>query len=86
MWARLLIFFGVPMLILPEVFRLAVLNATAQAEQNACAPNVEQYAHQSSVYLLMANNIGLIVGAIPLLVGIILLLRERAKNHAPKPE
>jgi hypothetical protein len=86
MWARLLIFFGVPMLILPVVFRLAVLSATAQAEQNAFAPNVEQYAHQSSVYLLMANNIGLIVGAIPLLVGIILLLRERTKNRSPKPK
>jgi hypothetical protein len=85
MLARLLIFFRVPMLILPVVFRLAVLNATSQAEQNAFAPNVEQYAHQSSPYLLMAD-IGLIVGAIPLLVGIVLSLRERAKNRAPKPE
>ena len=48
MLARLLIFFGVPMVILPVVFRLAVLNATSQAEHNAFAPNVEQYAHQSS--------------------------------------
>ncbi len=86
MWARLLIFFGVPMVILPVVFRLAVLNATSQAEQYAFAPNVEQYAHQSSPYLLMADNIGLVVGSIPLLVGIILLLRERAKNRTPKPE
>jgi hypothetical protein len=86
MWARLLIFFGVPMVILPVVFRLAVLNATAQAEQNAFAPHVEQYAHQSSSYLLMADNIGLIVGAIPLVVGIILLLRERVKNRSLKPD
>lgn len=80
MWARLLIFFGVPLLLLALVFRVAVLNATAQAEQQVFAPNVEQYAHQSSVYLLMANNIGLIVGAIPLLVGIVLLVRERVKR------
>ena len=40
MLARLLIFFGVPLTVLPLVFRWAVVHATAQAEQNLFAPQV----------------------------------------------
>lgn len=77
MLARLLVFFGIPLTIIPLVFRLAVLNATTQAEQNAFAPNVSQYAHQSSPYLLLADTVGIIVGIIPLLCGIVMLVYER---------
>ena len=80
MLARLLVFFGIPLTILPLVFRLAVLNATAQAEQNAFAPNVSQYAHQSSPYLLVADTVGIIIGLIPLTCGIVLLIRERLRR------
>jgi len=77
MLARLLIFFGVPLTVLPLVFLIAVKNATLQAEHNAFAPNVSQYAHQSSPYLITAVYVGLVVGVIPLLSGIVLLIRER---------
>lgn len=80
MLARLLIFFGVPLTVLPLVFLLAVTNATTQAEHNAFAPNVSQYAHQSSPYLITAVYVGLVVGIIPLLAGVILLIRERVKQ------
>lgn len=77
MLARLLIFFGIPLTMLPLVFRWAVAHATAQAEQNAFAPHVSQYAHQSSPYLLTAVNVGLVVGLVPLVFGVVLLIRER---------
>jgi len=79
MLARLLIFFGVPLTVLPLVFRWAVVHATAQAEQNLFAPQASQYAHQSSPYLLTAVNVGLVVGIVPLCLGLILLIRERLR-------
>jgi hypothetical protein len=82
MLARLLVFIGVPLTILPLVFRYAVLSATATAESHGFGQHVDQYAHQSSPYLLAAVNVGLVVGVIPLTVGIILLLRERFTRHS----
>lgn len=80
MLARLLVFFGVPLTVFPLVFRFAVANATAQAEHNAFAPNVSQYAHQSSPYLMVAVNVGFVVGLIPLVIGVLLLIKERFTN------
>jgi len=80
MLARLLVFIGIPMTLLPLVFRYAVLNATSMAEHQGFAPNVDQYAHQSSPYLLTAVSVGLVVGIIPLTVGIFLLIKERLKK------
>lgn len=80
MLARLLVFIGIPLTLLPLVFRYAVLNATSMAEQKGFAPNVDQYAHQSSPYLLTAVSLGLVVGLIPLSVGIFLLIKEQFKN------
>lgn len=77
MLARVLIFLGVPLTILPLVFRFAVLNATSMAEQKAFGPVVDQYAHHSSPYLLVAVNVGLVVGLIPLIVGLLLFVHER---------
>jgi hypothetical protein len=68
------------MTLLPLVFRYAVLNATSMAEHQGFAPNVDQYAHQSSPYLLTAVSVGLVVGIIPLTVGIFLLIKERLKK------
>lgn len=78
--ARILIFLGVPLTILPLVFRFAVLNATSMAEQKAFGPVVDQYAHHSSPYLLVAVNVGLVVGLIPLIAGVLLLVRERMRT------
>lgn len=80
MLARILIFLGVPLTILPLVFRFAVLNATSMAEQKAFGPVVDQYAHHSSPYLLVAVNVGLVVGLVPLLIGVVLLVRERMRT------
>ncbi|MFM2031704.1 MAG: hypothetical protein RLZZ297_469 [Chloroflexota bacterium] len=77
MLARLLVFVGVPLTLFPLVFRLAVINATATADADGFAANVDQYAHQSSPYLLTAVNVGLVVGVVPLVVGVLLLIRER---------
>ena len=77
MLARLLVFIGIPMTLLPLVFRYAVLNATSMAEHKGFALNVDQYAHQSSPYLLTAVSVGLVVGLIPLTIGIVLLVKER---------
>ena len=79
MLARLLVFFGIPLTIIPLVFRMAVYNATFQAEQNAFAPNVSQYAHQSSPYLLAAVNVGIVVGLVPLVCGVVMLVYERLR-------
>lgn len=79
MLARVLIFLGVPLTILPLVFRFAVLNATSMAEQKAFGPVVDQYAHHTSPYLLVAVNVGLVVGIVPLLLGMFLLVRERIR-------
>ena len=79
MLARVLVFIGIPLTLLPLVFRYAVLNATSMAEHQGFAPNVDQYAHQSSPYLLTAVSVGLVVGLIPLILGVILLIRERLR-------
>ena len=82
MLARLLIFVGIPLTLLPLVFRFAVFQAVDMADQQRLAPGVEQYATHSSSYLLVAVNIGLVVGIVPLVVGIVLLVRERMRSRA----
>lgn len=77
MLARLLVFIGVPLTVFPLVFRFAVLNATATAESHGFGSHVDQYAHQSSPYLLTAVSVGLVIGVIPLTIGLFLLIRER---------
>jgi hypothetical protein len=51
------------------------------AEQKAFGPVVDQYAHHTSPYLLVAVNIGLVVGLVPLLIGLVLLVRERLRTY-----
>jgi hypothetical protein len=82
MLARLLIFVGIPLTLLPLVFRLAVFQAVDMADHQRLAAGVEQYAAQSSSYLLMAVNVGLVGGIVPVVVGIVLLVRERMRSHS----
>jgi hypothetical protein len=81
MLARLLIFVGIPLTLLPLVFRFAVFQAVDMADHQHLAAGVGQYAAQSSGYLLVAVNIGLVVGLVPLVLGIVLLLRERMRQR-----
>lgn len=80
MLARILIFIGVPLTILPLVFRYAVLHAISMAELKEFGPVGDQYAHHTSPYLLVAVNVGLVVGLIPLLLGLFLVIRERMRT------
>lgn len=76
MLARVLVFAGSILTVLPLVFWFAVQNAVQMAH-DTLPSGVEQYATQSSSYLIPAVYVGLVVGVVPLLVGIGLLIRER---------
>lgn len=74
--ARVLVFVGTILTVLPLVFWFAVRNAVQMAH-DTLPSGVEQYATQSSIYLIPAVYVGLAVGVVPLIVGLVLLIRER---------